>query len=167
MIVSMDKKYVTRNGLYNAKVVYIHDKGCCPVVVFAEDKRDGVAHTRQAFLDGKYLNDGSEHDFDLIEVPEERTEMLIRVVAHVKFTDSEHWLVNNKVFYSKPTLEQIEDAYSTESKPVLTLEDYRAAYDKAWWDARGRQKLKPFFTEAGGRQSGIKAVLELAGVKVL
>jgi hypothetical protein len=72
MTVSMDKKYVTRDGLYNAKVIYIHDKGDQPVIVLAEYKRDLASNTVfRTQLNGKVWHD-AENGFDLIEAPEEK-----------------------------------------------------------------------------------------------
>jgi hypothetical protein len=62
MTVSMGKKYVTRNGEYDAKVVYIHDEDSfifpcsCPVVVELEHRLNGVVIKINYTFDGKYLN---------------------------------------------------------------------------------------------------------------
>ena len=69
MTVSMGKKYVTRNGKYDAKVVYIHDKGLWPVVVVITDKINGAMNVIKTRSDGRmYIT--SEDRLDLIEVPE-------------------------------------------------------------------------------------------------
>ena len=113
MTVSMVKKYVTRDGLYNAKVIYIHDKGDQPVIVLAEYKRDLASNTVfRTQLNGKVWHD-AENGFDLIEVPEEN--------------------------------------------PAPTLDDYYDAFVYVW---------NPAPTVEKGHREGIKAVLELAGVKV-
>jgi hypothetical protein len=65
----MDKKYVTRNGEYDAKVVYIHDSGECPVAVVLTDKKRGTAQTVMTRLNGQMYRI-CEDGFDLIKVPE-------------------------------------------------------------------------------------------------
>jgi hypothetical protein len=90
--------------------------------------------------------------FDLIKAVEDKPKTLIRVI-----------LVNGKVFSCKPTLEEIEDAYSTEPMTALTIDDYYDAFNEAW----AKHKHGPVYTSKGLFQSGIKAVLKLAGIKVL
>ncbi len=71
MTVSMGKKYVTRNGKYDARVVYIQDKGKYPVVVVVTDKINGEISVIKIRSSGRlYMT--SEDGFDLIEVPEEK-----------------------------------------------------------------------------------------------
>ena len=134
MTVSMDKKYVTRDGLYNAKVIYIHDKGDQPVIVLAEYKRDLASNTvfRTQF-NGKVWHD-AENPFDLIEVPEEKP---------------------------APTLDDYYRVYNisrTEQSHTRTI-DYDPTRDPVI--VRHDQKPLTYLEKAG-----IKAVLELAGVKV-
>ena len=71
MTVSMDKKYVTRNGNWFAKVVYIHDIGESPVVVFAENRDSSEFNSFRTRLSGR-ISDVSPSVFDLIEVTEEK-----------------------------------------------------------------------------------------------
>jgi hypothetical protein len=69
MMISMNKKYVTRNGKYDAKVVYIHDKGQYPVVVVITGITNGKISVFQTRSNGRmYMT--SEDGLDLIEVPE-------------------------------------------------------------------------------------------------
>ena len=122
MIVSMDKKYVTRNGEYDAQVVHISDEDInYPVKVFLKhrvgEKSVLIRVTRNGFFHA--YNPGQldfKHGLDLIEVSEE--------------------------------------------KPALTLEDYHAAFVKGWDSKRAVVQPKELFL------AGIKAVLELAGVKL-
>jgi hypothetical protein len=74
MTVSIGKKYITRDGKSNVKVVYIHDRGERPVVVFAEN-RDGSVCANvavwRASLTGRF-KPPHENGYDLIEAPEEK-----------------------------------------------------------------------------------------------
>ncbi len=80
MTVSMDKKYLTRNGKYDAKVVYIHDKGQYPVVVVIIDKINGAMDVIKTRSNGRmYIT--SEDYLDLIEVPEETSSEWIKFDA--------------------------------------------------------------------------------------
>jgi hypothetical protein len=115
MTVSMDKKYVTRNGKYDAKVVYILDKGQYPVVVVMTNKINGEISVIKMRSNGR-LNMTSEDSFDLIEVPEE--------------------------------------------KPAPALDDYYNAFVYVWGDFS-------YTTTKERDKAGIKAVLELAGVKYM
>ena len=116
MTVSMDKKYVTRNGKYDAKVISFHT-GDKPVVVVLTHKERGTSQLIWASLNGRAYK-SFEDDLDLIEV--------------------------------------------TEEKPVLTLDDYYAAYEKSCNDYMKRR----FLTPCGANKIALKDVLELAGVKV-
>jgi hypothetical protein len=81
MTVSMDKKYVARNGEYDAKVVAIHDVAIhdedsfispsyCPVVAELKHRLTGVIFKINYTFDGKYLSLRSYPPLELIEVPE-------------------------------------------------------------------------------------------------
>lgn len=178
MTVSMDKKYVTRDGLYNAKVIYIHDKGDKPVIVFAEYKKDGVSNTTfRACLNGQIWPD-IENGFDLIEVPENTQDGWVKFDAEndeVPFLHMHDMIeAKYKNGYQSPPIPAwsvdfdtsrdpvtayriIEKAEQPEKKPALTLDDYYDAFVYVWNPAPTLEK---------GHREGIKAVLKLAGVKV-
>jgi hypothetical protein len=114
MKVSMDKKYVTRNGKHDAKIVLIGEYlPGFPVLVDLINKDTGHIKYDAYTLSGGFLSDVENHPLDLIEVPEE--------------------------------------------KPAPTLDDYYNAFVYVW---------NPAPTVEEGHREGIKAVLELAGVKV-
>jgi hypothetical protein len=74
MTVSIDKKYVTRNGEYDAKVVSTrnvdcYQKGVLPVVAELEHKSTKKVRTIQCTFNGQFLSFDT-HPLDLIEVPE-------------------------------------------------------------------------------------------------
>jgi len=78
MTVSMDKKYVTRDGKHNAKVIYIHDNGDYPVIAILIKKNTEYYSTAHYTLSGKcFTYHGDRSIFDLIEVPEEKPEVFV------------------------------------------------------------------------------------------
>ena len=70
MTVSIDKKYVTRDGEWDAKVIHIYDSGYKPVLVSALHIKDAYSiKTFWTHLNGK-VRYNSQNGSDLIEVPE-------------------------------------------------------------------------------------------------
>jgi hypothetical protein len=186
MTVSMGKKYVTRDGLYNAKVIYIHDNGDQPVIVFAEYKKDGVSNTTfRACLNGQIWSD-TENGFDLIEVTEETQDDWIKFDAEndeVPFLHMHDMIeVEYKNGHQSPPIPAWSVDFDTSRDPVtayrlvkkaeqpekkslpieVLVDVAEAAERKVLYGNHGLQRHQVANT---AREAAVRAVLELAGVK--
>jgi hypothetical protein len=188
MTVSMDKKYVTRDGKCDAKVLFIHRTGTHPVVVAFMDKDTGHNYTGRRKLSGELFSNVDQHPHDLIEVPEEKPSEWIKFDAENGEVPSlsMHDLiqVKHKSGHQSPTLHAwavdfdnrrnpvvayriIEKAEQPENKPAPTIEVFvdvaEAAERKVLYGNYGLQRHQVAST---AREAAVRAVLKLAGVKV-
>ena len=186
MTVSMDKKYVTRDGLYNAKVIYIHDKGDQPVIVLAEYKRDLASNTVfRTQLNGKVWHD-AESGFDLIEVPEATQDGWIEFDAEtdevpflhmhdmieVKFdndyvsTPVPAWSVDFDTSRDPVVAYRVvKEAEHPEKKslPIEVFVDVAEAAERRV--LLGNHGLQPHEVAKTAREAAVRATLKLAGAK--
>ena len=186
MTVSMDKKYVTRDGLYGAKVIYIHDKGDQPVIVLAEYKRDLASNTVfRTQLNGKVWHD-AENGFDLIEVPEDNPSEWVEFDAEndeVPFLHM-HDMIDvkfiNGIDLSSPVPAWSVD-FDTSRDPVVAYRVVKKAEHpekkslpiEVFVDVAEMAERKVFHGEPRAhecantaREAAVRAALKLAGVKV-
>jgi hypothetical protein len=186
MMISMNKKYVTRNGKYDAKVVYIHDKGQYPVVVVITGITNGKISVFQTRSNGRmYMT--SEDGLDLIEVPEETSSGWIKFDAandEVPFLHM-HDMIEvkyiNGIDLSSPVpawsvdfdtsrdpvvaYRVVKKAEQTEKKPLpieVFVDVAEAAERKVLYGNHGLQRHQVANT---AREAAVRAVLDLAGVK--
>jgi hypothetical protein len=185
MTVSMGKKYVTRNGKYDAKVVYIHDKGLWPVVVVITDKINGAMNVIKTRSDGRmYIT--SEDRLDLIEVPENTQDGWVKFDAEndeVPFLHMHDMIeVEYKNGHQSPPIPAWSVDFDTSRDPVtayrlvkkaeqpekkslpieVLVDVAEAAERKVLYGNHGLQRHQVANT---AREAAVRAVLELAGVK--
>jgi hypothetical protein len=188
MTVSMNKKYITRNGKYDAKVVYIHENGKCVVVI--TNKITGAMNPIKTCINGR-VNVISDDNFDLIEVPEASEDEQGEWVKFDADTDEVPFLhmydmievkFYNK-YVSKPiractvdfhtphdpvfAYRLVKKAEQPEKKslPIEVFVDVEEASERMVV-FHGDHELQPHEVDKTAREAAVRAVLNLAGVKV-
>jgi hypothetical protein len=188
MTVSMGKKYVTRNGKYDAKVVYIHDKGQYPVVVVITDiiNNKGEICVYKLRSNGRTYTTSAEDGLDLIEVPEETQDGWIKFDAandevpflhmhdmiEVKYINGidlsspvPAWSVDFDTLRDPVTAYRLVKKAEQPEKKSLPIEVFvdvaEAAERKVLYGNHGLQRHQVANT---AREAAVRAVLELAGV---